>query len=562
MDHFEIRSSSVSGRVQRKRVQHCFAMTFALSAHPLAVRIQELKKVWALSLGISIAVYAYHFAQFPIGNHDWGRMDGELDFYQVQLGRWFNPAIMALSWFKQVPVLNGVLALVGYVTAALLSCLLLETATSRRMPPAAVYIACLLSSLLPFSNWTFFFAWSAAVGPVAQVLCVAGMLLVAHQPSRRAAAAGAVLFCLSMASYQSTLNTAACLFWIVGIALLYVRDTGPRDRAAWRTLLYLAGSIAVGAGLYKLSLSVLGALGVLANTYHFKFVGFGELPARAKEVLYYAFHHFLAPNPFFPRTLKWLLLAVALGGAFSVARFAYRRGRSHTDGALLALSVALAFLLTIYSTKLQFLISTHDSFYKSRFASFGMSYVYVCFAALGVTLLDGRLRKLLTLGAGVALWMCLVEDLSWQHSQVTQSDYDTRMINRVISRIEGLPGFQYDRGYKLVHCGSLYNVRPARYDYDGPPAPYHNYNLIPPWAPHKAYVGLEPRLKIEESISYKKLSQGRDDPALRRLLDQVDQSEAWPHESSVSLVDDTIVIVLQKPRKLKAKRGAHSAPAH
>jgi len=539
-------------------------MFSTLSTEPLVVRAKELRKEWGMCAIFALVVYSYILIHFPVGNHDWARQGGHLDTYQVALGRWFNPVIMGLTLFRQLPLLSGAFALLFYVTAGLLLSLLLEVASERRLPRAAVVICCLLSSLLPFANWTFFFSYQMAVGPCGQALCILSMLLVLRSPTLKMAVIGAVLFCLSMASYQATVNTAACLFWIVSAAVLGLRKDGPRSGGSWRALFHLATSIAGGAVLYKLSLSAMKAAGYLTDTYHFKFVGVSQLPRRALEVLWVSFKHFVTPNPFFPTPLKLILFALALLGALTVAHEVHRR---KVAGLAVVIASTLAVIgLAIYSTKIQFLVTSMPTYYRNRFAAFGMPCFYAGFIALGLTLSTGLWwRRLFTVGSGIALWICVVQDVAWQHAQVTQYEYDVRLLNRVIARIESLPGFSYDRRYRLAQMGGIMNIRPARYYYEGPSSPYHNYSVIPGWAPQNPYAGLEPRLKFKTGIDVRKIPKDTTDPHLQQVLTAAKQGQPWPHPSSVSLVGDTIVVLLGSPpstkKNSKKKGAAHATPA-
>ncbi len=170
-----------------------------------------------------------------------------VDFFsrQVRSGRWFTPAVFALTGFRELPFLNAALALVIYVSAGFMLAFLIESCSSSKVPRAGYVLSGLLCALIPFSNWTFYFSWQAAVGPVAEMLCVTAICYVVRSRSWRGAALGGVIICLSMASYQASIDTAAVLFWMVAILLLVV----PREGVQWRTQLghvvMLAASISV-----------------------------------------------------------------------------------------------------------------------------------------------------------------------------------------------------------------------------------------------------------------------------------------------------------------------------
>src|SRR5690606_7408811 len=129
----------------------------------------------------------------------------------------------------------------------------------------------LLCALLPFGNWTFYYSWMAGMGPLAQLFCVLGLTYVARTPRPRGVAWGGLVICVSLATYQAAIDTAAVLFWLAAILWLVAPGASAERRRGFRGLIALAGSIALGAGLYKLSLSTLSAGHLLSTaSYHFR----------------------------------------------------------------------------------------------------------------------------------------------------------------------------------------------------------------------------------------------------------------------------------------------------
>lgn len=506
-------------------------------------RLAQLRSPFLVALAISLGGYFYHLAQAPIGNHDWPRMGGLPWFdYQIRLGRWFTPVVYALTGFRQLPVLNAFFAIVAYVASGFATALLVEDVFNRRLTNRVLVIVSSLIALIPFSTWTFYFSWQAAVGPVASLLAVCGVWLVARQPSWSRAGLGGVLICWSMASYQSAINTAAVLFWLVAIAWVSV-ETRFTVRQTVRRLSMLAGSITFGAVLYKISLWVLDDLGVLKDSYHFKTIGLQELPTRIVSITEVAFEHLLKAQPFFPVWLKLLLLLLSLVGVGTLVRDCMRSGSSRLFRVAF-LVVALLFM--VFSTKVQFLVVENQAYYRYRFAAFGLTFLYAPLMMLGAR--DGVrwLPHLQSLLAMIAVWSCTVQNLMWQDSQVKQNARDTRVLERVIMRIEELPGFSYNRHYNLIQVGNLPDSRATVFDYEGEPSPEHLYTLLPSWAPKGPYRGLEPRLKLDDAFLLKRAPKDFDRKRLRELRSYVQKAQPWPHPTSVALLDREIVVILEK----------------
>lgn len=515
------------------------------SFQPLVLRARELRKAFLVMLLISVATYAYLLAQFPLGNHDGSRMRG-LGLDQVRFGRWFSLAVYALTGFRQLPVLNALLAIVGYVTAGFLVCFLVESAAERKLPTAAYGFAGLLSALLPWSNWVFYYSWMAAMGPIAQLLAIGALALVVRGPTVRRAIIGGVLFCLSMATYQSTVDTAAVLFWFVAIFDVPLRAAGGNVKEALRRPLFLAASISLGAVLYKISLSILDAYGLLGGGYHFEFVRLEDLPVRALEVLGASFSHLLVAHPFFPVSLKLLLLLLTGVGLFDLSRRAFEIAQTAKDRILRVGTVLLGFGLMVFCTKIQFLVGLKPAYYDHRFASFGPTYVYLPFIIVALASSSGWKKLVFTAGSVLCVWSSIVSDLSWQDAHVKQVEFDKRFLNRVIARIESLPGFDYGKTYDVVHLGGIPNIRGEYYDYSGAVSPYHKFTIMKSISPHRTYAVLEPRLKIGKLLHLEDIIYKKPGTRTKRLMEHIERSRPWPDASSVAIVGSDLVLVLDE----------------
>jgi hypothetical protein len=540
----------------------------SLPDHQVVLRAQQVAKTWCVALAISVGTYLYLIVQFPTGNHDWERMSGlEFYSYQMQLGRWMSPAVYALTGFRQLPVLSALIALTAYVSAGFATCFLIESTTRKEVPRAAYLVAGLLCALIPFSNWTFYYSWMAAMAPLSQLTCVVGLTYVVRTGTLRSAAIGALAMCASLATYQSSINTAALLFWLVAILLIAVRVRDDDRTAAFRRVLVLAGSITLGAGLYKLSLSILKAFDLLADTYHFRFISWQELPGRIVEVAGASVGHLAMPHPFFPQSIKLLLLGLSLAGLLQLVVLALRsapasaeaaEGESATTSATPrfagAVLVVLGFGLMVFCSKIQFLVTEKTTYYDNRFASFGPTYVYLSFIVLALTYLSPRLRFAQLAMSALCVWSCIVADLSWQDAHVKQNEFDKRLVDRIIARIESLPEFRYDKSYDLVQLGNIPNIRGEYYDYAGEASPYHTFTIMPGWSPQDAYVGLEPRLDIRRSVKLERALRRASDPRASRLVEHIQASRPWPHPSAVGIVDDYLVILLSKQGFRSAER--------
>lgn len=519
-------------------------------------RVLELLPLFYVALGVACVVYFYLLANFPTGNHDWDRVAG-LDIHSVQfrLGRWFSPAIFSLTWFKQLPVISALIAIAAQVLSGFLFCYLIELSAKREVPRIAYVLSGIFVSVIPFSNWTFYYTWMAASAPVAQALCLISLILVYKYQRGWSVILGSILVMLSMAAYQSSINTIATVYFVLALVQLVFVRSASNLGVDFKRMAYVAAAVCFGALGYKLSLTLFDGMGLLkSNAYQFKYIALSDLPARFFQVAEVSLKHLFVAHPFFPLGLKYFLLVIGFFAVFNVGVYWVGLGVGFREGAFRFL-VGLCFIfLMIISTKIQFLVSAQDRFYLDRFASFGVTYFYLFFMVLVLILGMKRFSAAPALASGVCLMGLAMNTVEWQGSYIMQNEYDKRFLNRVIARIEGLEGFEYGKRYNLIQLGGIPNVREDLYSYQGVVSPYHVFTIQPNWSVQDMYNKLEPRFKLSSNLrieKHLKSSSPRVQERVEVALEYIDRSEEWPHKSSVALVGHTIYIILEKGERFE-----------
>jgi hypothetical protein len=319
--------------------------------------------------------------------------------------------------------------------SSLLAALIVRHWNLKGWPAVA---AAAMIALHPFTTEIFTFRTALGISMCALLLLAA--LLVPRRWSPAGVLAGSALFAVALSIYQVVLHYALMIVLLgaaIGLTRLVIagRRTALRGMARGRNAALLACTV-LGTLLYAAINAVLSrALQVTmtARTRLIPLSGIGERAAKVWEVLRY---RFLEPSPLigrFPKALLLLLLLLALLGL--AARLRPLAARS------VLLFLAVAGLLAAALVWTVGIILVLDDFWPvprvmSHTGVFWAGVLAIAFASLGAW---GR-RAL----AGVSLLLVLSFVGSSNrilNDQVRLNVRDAAKANRIVARLEALPGF-------------------------------------------------------------------------------------------------------------------------
>ncbi|MDO6710318.1 glucosyltransferase domain-containing protein [Aliiglaciecola sp. 2_MG-2023] len=382
-------------------------------------------------------------------------MSGISPFDQLRFGRWFVTAILSLNFFKQIPVLILLISILFQVSSGLLAAYLLEINSKTRFSRSRYLVAGLLVSIIPFVSAHHYYTFMSHVFPAAQLLVIASMLVGSLRVSFVSIASGAILFMLSMATYQASINTYAVLFCGVVIVRLVNFYEEKKLRENLIAIASLSSIFVFGAIFYKVSLVLCDQLEWLeTGAYQLESLQIADIPERLEEVVESSIRQLVISQPYFPFYLKLLALTISIVGGITLL---IKLGIRQRLNIFLVRSFILGVIcfLMLFATKTQFLLSADEGFYYYRFASFGISYFYLFFFMMLPIDCSPKCRIPILIACAVLFYSFWVYDLSQQKDMVKQNHYDFSFVNRIIARLEQSEDFSYERSYKLIQVGEL-----------------------------------------------------------------------------------------------------------
>lgn len=496
------------------------------------------RKAFFAALAVTCVVFFFDLAQFPLGDHDVGYQEGVPPLSGGRSGRWFSPFLYLLSGHVQIPVWTQLLAF-AFLIAAGMGAALLWWPKASAWP---LFASALLVSCSPWVTDFWYYHWQAPAFTASQLFMVLALHLSLGRgrPLLRCAAATVLCVC-ALASYQSSIMTWTACFWGFLLVRLASWD-GSRDAlgALARRLLPPLGSLAAACALYAASLALYPLVGLSLGLYQFSTITPAALPLRLLQLGRMAWAQLVTPTGFVTPWLTGLLFCVVVGGAWAFLSQCGQdtRGRAWRLGLCVA-AVAL-FPLAAES---QFLVSATEAWHNFRFLALGMSYLYAFF--LLALLMAGR-RGLRNLGFAlfVLVLPCMaVNDLDQQVRHVRAVEHDQAVLNRILARIEALPGFDAERRYNLVQLG-----RSVPYLAENPGTePLRTSTISQAWNPGFELRMLSRYLKLGDRLN----EEVRVRPELmEKALAWARGRKPFPARESIGLVDGDTIVLLLDPRAI------------
>ncbi len=410
--------------------------------------VRLLLKAFTIAFIINFLVYLPELAQMPLGDHDLGYLPGIAYTSGGGIGRWFLPFLYAVRGFELIPVVITLLAFVMHIGAGMAAVYLWykEKANLLEYVAGALFI-----SLIPFSMDHYFFHWQADSFPFAQ-LCMILAIIFSSTGKRNYFILGVILTTIGLATYQSSIQTAA-VCWTGVVILQLIKWDGSKNKLLEliRTLIPSSCALLLGALLYFLSVTILRMLNLIRSSAYQLEVNDLSFAERIFSVISQSFLQFWYSQPFFPKSLKILLLGIVLSGCIVIIyRAVTDKKNTNTHVKTLLVATSLAAMLVL--SQIQSFIVTFSP-YTFRLLATSLSYIYL-FAFLILLLSQNKILQRFSYVLGIIILLSfVVQDLKAQYYFAQQNKYDFSLVNRVIYRVESLDNFDPDKEYTFILLG-------------------------------------------------------------------------------------------------------------
>ncbi|MEX6632976.1 glucosyltransferase domain-containing protein [Hyphococcus lacteus] len=477
---------------------------------------------------VGAVAFFIFIAHHPLHNHGF-RMPWINSQDQVHHGRWFSVYIFKAINNADMPVLTPLIA----VIVNTLTAFTLLKIWNFKLSGLQTFLVGVLFVAYPAFLAPFYYTWSTLIFIVSGFFAVLAVYSLSKIGVLRFFISIALIV-MAMATYQPAIS----FFCVASVAaaIAHVMDRNKTIVETYKIFSFRVFSAVIGTLAYFVSMKLSGA-----KSHATEYNDLSELPVRVFTVIKKSFAQLYLSQPDFSESLKYLLLAVCISalvfGLMSVRRNMWK-----------ILSFLGLFFALVVSAKAMYFLSSNNQFYEYRYNT--ATVVIYCFAAaLIFHYLSGRaLQNLfLILISFIALRFVQV-DLIRQEILFRGQQHDMAVANRLLQRMESLPGLDASKTYDLVKIGKyssnfrskILRSNGKRWDIAGD-VHLDNAEISASWTDEDIFILLGSKIKFKYRHYDPDFIQKKEDIRKNHLEGRA----PWPSPDSVFIQDDKIVLYLQ-----------------
>jgi hypothetical protein len=253
---------------------------------------------------------------------------------------------------------------------------------------------------------------------------------------------------------------------------------------------------------------------------------------RLPLLIKYAFLQFAEPLPFMDIAYEIIYLILSLLGLFTLILNA-PNAKASIRGLLLIPAL-------LFSSLLALLFITHPEENYARMTFFGLPFLYALLFLLIIQLGSPTTRRIGYILAFILIFMNFVRIAYAEKVWKFGWDAETKLAERIITRLEKMPEFNIDRQYKLLQIGEK-SLR-AKYYLKGAHEAANGELLGRAYYPAGAAKDAYNFFYQTDFLAGDAHNEALQEPAIRNYL--LNQARAWPAKESLFIYGDYIVLIL------------------
>ncbi len=500
---------------------------------------------WIIFGFVNLA-FLFHTINFMWGNRDWAAVRFAVDPAEsLKEGRFSAYWLQELLFDgKILPVANNLWAFAGLSLAAVLLGIYWNLPQKR----AAYVITGLFFAVTPYTLSWLYFAKNTLGNLWLPAIVLAALLLSEKKPQslNRAYAmnlAAILLFIIAFGTYIPVVNFIGVA--VLGKIFLKTVFSDIPLKTACKRMVQTAANLTAALLIYAFIIVLLKDAGIMTPAYNTELAPLTALPFRLPELFSAMVAQFAVPMPFIDGLYKLLYLAVAL-----IALFALIIKSPNAKAAARGLLV-IPFILI--ASKLAFFLSVpsaENPAYLARIDFYGLPLIYALMLATILKLGGEYLKRIGYALAVIIIFMGFVRVAYAQKVWKFGWEAETKLAERIITRLEKMPEFDINRQYKLLQIGEK-SLRPRYYlkkSGEFPSGELLGWAYYPAGHAKDAYNFYYQTDFLSADAG---LSAAKGHQELRDYL--LNRARAWPAKESLFISGEYIVFVLDEAALVKAQ---------
>lgn len=498
---------------------------------------KRYKVAFFTALGINIVVFLVFIVHQPMHNHGiLSRLLYTSPYEQLPAGRWFSVVIFYIFNSTNLMVLLALLTIALHISGGMLSIYLWNNKASTLTLTAGALLVSLYPAVMTSLNFAF-------VGPIFSGPHVLAPLALIAASSQRLIRIflGSVIVCIMMATYQPGLSIISTLFMAYFIVQVIPFQGNLKDFIALLKIDILPKVIAIVVGgiLYKLSLPLFGIKVSPTTTT----ISLSEFPAKFLLTFEKSFSYLYLTQPELLQAVKFTLLIVCVLAFLTVCFISYSKSSSFKQAVSKLILLVALFIFLVLSTKAMYFISANENFWTYRY-NHALGYLYMFgFFILLQYWHSGFFKNVIYIILFFVIVRFSYADIGRQQLLLKAQWHHLAIANRILYRIETLPGIDYQKKYKVVRVGRFSEFQSEQlkskgHTYDRGGDVHLDGELSPNWGPGDIFNYLGSKIKLQGYMN----PNFQEDKAVAKKL--VKSRRPWPADDSVFIHEDMIIIYL------------------
>ena len=497
------------------------------------------KSFW-ITFGLINVAFLFHTINFMWGGDDWGAVR-----YATKLKDGLSEGRFSAYWLQELlfngkilPVINNLWSFAGLTLAGIL----LAYYWNLPKKTSTYVVVALFFAVTPYTLSWLYFAKNTLGNLWLPAFILSALILSEKKADNMNKSyfynlVAILLTIVSLGTYLPILSFIAIAFIGKIIITLIAQETTFTKtlQSFTQTLSNLLASFM----LFAFIITILQEKNIMADAYNTQLENLFVIFAKIPQMLLTMIEQLIVPMPFIDIVYKLFYIIIILTAIFTIIFKS-----SNTNNALSAL---LLIILALACTKLTYLFSIqsiNNPDFVARIDFYSLPIFYTLMLSIILNLANNTQYKYTFMFAILIIFMSFVRVSYAQKVWKFGWDAETKLAERIITRLEKLPEFDINKKYKLIQIGE----QSLRKNYYIKRNNEYQSNELLNSAYYKEGKGKEAYNFyyqtdfIEEDASETALNE----PKIKEYLLQ--NARPWPAKESLAIINDYIIIIVNEDR--------------
>lgn len=533
--------SLLNGKIRNKIQYICCETDWAEATAKFYNNIPNIyRKSFWIAFGLINVAFLFHTINFMWGGDDWGAIRRATELQDgLNEGRFSAYWLQALLFNgKILPVINNLWAFAGLAFAGVL----LSHYWNLPKKTSTYVIVTLFFAVSPYTLGWLYFAKNT-LGNLWLPAFILSALVLSEKKSDNIYQnylnnlLAIALMIIALGTYLPALSFI--FIAVLGKIIINLTTTDTTLKENLQKLTQTFANILASLMLFAFIIIILQEKNILKDAYNTQLENILVVFSKLPHMLYATIEQLVLPMPFIDVAYKVFYLIIILTAIFTII--------FKTNNAKSGLISLLLIVLALVCTKLTYLFSIqsfNNPEYVARIDFYSLPIFYTLMLCIVINLASPTQYKYTTIFAILIIFMSFVRVSYAQKVWKFGWDAETKLAERIITRLEKMPEFDINKQYKLLQIGE----QSLRKNYYIKKNNEYQSNELLNSAYYKEGKGKEAYNFYYQTDFIKEDAEltALNNPQIKDYI--LNTARAWPTKESLTIIDDYIIIILNEDK--------------